>query len=241
MLHVLFALSLTTTAQAKGLDISVLTPESTIPAKGVVVVTQSTEIAAAPEFVQPYLQDLNQWPNWTAWSKEKDPEAAWTFSGDPGTVGHAMTWDGKILMTGKLALTAVNANAGIAYDTWFGKSKDAAKGRITLTATAAGTKVEWQDVTAWGFPASLFFPAKKMNEMVSADFVVGLGKLKVMAEADAAKAAAEAAAKAAEEAAAKAAAEAAAKAAEEAAAKAAAEEAERLAAEEAAKKGKKKK
>ncbi len=239
MFALLLALSL---AEAKPLAIDVLTPTTTIPSKGVVVVTQSTEIAAAPQFVQPYLQDLNTWPTWTAWSKDRDPGATWTFTGDVGKTGHAMSWDGKVLMTGRLALTAVNDNAGIAYDTWFGKSKDPAKGRITITATDAGSKVEWQDVTQWGFPASLFFPAKKLNEMVSADFVVGLGKLKALAEADAAQAAAaEAARKAAEEAAKKAAEEAAAKAAAEEAAKKAAEEAAAKAAEEAAAKSKKKK
>jgi len=236
----LFALLLAL-AEAKPLDIDVLTPNSTIPSKGVVVITQSTEVAAAPQFVQPYLQDLNTWPTWTSWSKDRDPGATWSFAGDVGKTGHSMTWDGKVLMTGRLALTAVNDNAGIAYDTWSGHSKDPSKGRITVTASEVGSKVEWQDVTQWGFPASLFFPAKKLDEMVSADFVVGLGKLKVLAEADAARAAAEAARIAAEEAARKAAEEAAAKAAAEEAARKAAEEAAAKAAEEAAAKSKKKK
>jgi hypothetical protein len=246
MFATILAVCLSTPAEAKGLGIDVLTPTTTIPQKGVVDSKTSLDIAAAPEFIAPYVASFAAWEKWTAWNKEGDPSATWTYGGTDGAVGSTMAWTGKAYGTGRMAITAVNPdNGGIAYDLWFDNTKDASKGRITVVKTDSGSRVEWEDVMSWGFPASLFYPAKKMAAMMVGDFDKGLAKLKILAEADAAEAArkAEEARIAAEAAARKAAEEAAAKAAAEEAAKKAAEEAAAKAAEEEAakkKKGKKK-
>lgn len=235
-------LLLPTLAEAKNLDFEVLTPSTAVPQKGVVNALTTADIAAAPTFVHAYVASLPKWKEWTVWNEAADPTCVWQYAGEEGTLGHEMSWSGKKMGDGRLKLTAVNPdNGGISYDLWFGKAKDASRGRLTVTPSGAGSKVAWQGVLPWGFPASLFFPAKKMNSLLENDFSQGLSKLKLLAEADAEKAAAEArqiaeaaAAKAAEEAAA-------AKAAEEAAAAAKAAEEAAKAAEEAAKKKKGKK
>ncbi|MFZ5482507.1 MAG: SRPBCC family protein [Myxococcota bacterium] len=205
-------------ALAKPLPFDVLKPDTAVPDKGFVDATSSLEIAAPPEVVRAFVVDLPKWDQWTSWNSRKYPDMKNTYTGNPGEVGHAMAWTGESSGNGKLALTTVAAD-GLAFDLWFEKEKDPSKGRITITPTATGSKVEWEMVVAWGFPASLFFPAKKMEAALVKDFDEGLAALKPLAEAEAARIAEEA------------------RKAEEAAKKAA----EEAAAAEAAKKGKKKK
>lgn len=222
-------------ADAKPLPFETLTPTTEVPEKGALEVRRSVDIAAPPELVMPYLTHLDTWKSWAAWNETTCAGTEWTYTGTQGEAGATMAWTGKKCGDGRMVVTTVvPEHGGATYDTFFGKSPDAMKGLIAVTATATGSTVEWRDVMSYGFPMSLFVSRKKMDAMLGDDFAKGLAELKVRAEADAAKAAeaarvaAEAAAKkAAEEAAAKKAAEeaAAAKAAEEAAAKKAAEEA----------------
>ncbi len=241
MFFAIFALSLTPPAEAKDLGIAALTANTPIPEKGVVSTLSSVEINASPAFVHPYVATLKRWPEWTVWSAEADPTATWEYSGTDGAVGSDTKWTGKTFGEGRTAITTVGAdNGGITYDIWFAAKKHPSKARITITPTATGSHVEWQNLISWGFPASLFYPAKKMDAMMQADFSTGLAKLKLMAETDGTKAAAEEAArKAAEEAAQAAAAAEAAKVAAAAADAAKAAEEAAKAAEEAGKKKKK--
>ena len=207
-------------------------------------VDRSVQINARPELIFAQVADLHNWNNWTVWNTEYDPGCVWTYSGEPGQIGHTMEWDGKEMGWGKLTLTEVSPTGGVKYDIWLMKpGGDANKGSVLFTPVEGGTQVTWSDDGQLKGISKLF--AKKIEAAVGADFDANLNKLKVIAEAQEAKLreeeAAAAAAKAAEEAAAaaKAAEEAAAaaKAAEEAAA--AAKAAEEAAA--AAAKGKKKK
>lgn len=145
--------------------------------KGHWVAQSVTTIDATPAQVMTLVADLQQWKDWTAWSADRDPQATWQYTGSPGTVGHQMTWDGPELGQGRLVLTRVEANH-LEYDFFFGKSKKANFGSITLSGAAEGpTTVTWYD----DGKARLF--KKKIGEMVTQDLVVGLGKLKPRGEA----------------------------------------------------------
>lgn len=145
--------------------------------KGHWVAQSVTTIDASPEQVMRLVADLQQWKDWTAWSADRDPTGKWEYTGSPGTVGHQMSWDGPELGSGRLVFTKVEGNL-IEYDFFFGKSKKANFGRITLAGEAAGpTTVTWYD----DGKARLF--KGKISAMVTNDLVVGLGKLKVKSEA----------------------------------------------------------
>ena len=186
-------------------------------------VDRSIQVNARPEIVLAQVADLHNWNNWTVWNSEYDPECVWTYSGEPGQVGHTMEWDGKEMGWGKLTLTEVSLTSGVKYDIWLMKpGGDANKGSVLFAPANGGIQVTWSDDGQLKGISKLF--AKKIEAAVGADFEANLNKLKVITEAQeavkASEEAAAAAAKAAEEAAA------AAKAAEEAAAAAkAAEEA----------------
>ena len=57
-------------------------------------VERTRTIAAPPFILQATLEDLSTWPEWSAWSLERDPEAKFTFEGDPGE-GMLWTWDSE--------------------------------------------------------------------------------------------------------------------------------------------------
>lgn len=153
-------------------------PGASAPAKKGHWVAQSvTSIDATPAQVMSLVADLQQWKDWTAWSADRDPTGKWEYTGSAGTVGHQMTWDGPELGSGRLVFTKVEAGA-VEYDFFFGKSKKASFGRISLAGAAEGpTTVTWYD----DGPAHLF--KGKIGAMVTNDLVVGLGKLKLRGEA----------------------------------------------------------
>ncbi len=192
------------------------------------VTERSKEIAAPAEMIVPYLVDLQTWKTWTNWDTVRDPEATWTYEGNPGEAGHSMYWEGKKLGKGRLTITEVT-EASMTYDLWFGgkavKSKGTpSTGSLTVSSGDGTTTVAWSSAMHLGFPGSLM--KGTIDTMIGTDYAIGLEKLDKIAVADAAKAKADADAKA----------EAARLAAEEAekAAEAAKEAAEEAAAEEAA-------
>lgn len=46
-----------------------------------VVVERSKTVSGTPDEVYAVISDLHTWPDWTAWSKEADPDCTWDFQG----------------------------------------------------------------------------------------------------------------------------------------------------------------
>lgn len=146
--------------------------------KGAWVASQTAQMDAIPAVIFRFTGDLARWNDWTAWSKERDPSGQWTYEGAAGTVGHAMSWDGPELGQGRLVLTKVEGNT-IHYDLFFGKSKTANKGYITVGGEGPASVTWYTEGQLSGF-ARLF--RKKIEEAVNKDFQDGLAKLKPLAE-----------------------------------------------------------
>lgn len=139
-------------------------------------------IQASPEQVMAVIGDFHQWPEWTAWSHARDPEAEWTFDGQPGQVGHSMVWEGKELGKGRMELTELRGD-GLEFDLWFGRSKKANQGDFTLLDTDEGTVVTWTTQGSLGLLARPF--RGSIERAVNADFAQGLAALEERVEASA--------------------------------------------------------
>ncbi|MCB9744673.1 MAG: SRPBCC family protein [Alphaproteobacteria bacterium] len=148
-------------------------------------VTRSTEIEAAPEFIWAYVADFSTWKDWTNWGTTRDPEATWTVEGNAGELGHSSAWTGPELGEGNMVITKVEPNAFVTYDLFFNGKGDSNPGTITLAPTDGGTMVIWQNSGDMGLIGRLFFK-KKVEKMIGTDFEVGLKKLEMLAETDAA-------------------------------------------------------
>ena len=147
-------------------------------------VTRSVQIVAAPEDVYPYLANLEMWPTWTAWSKEMDPEATWTYDGSPSQVGQKSAWEGPKMGEGSMVVTSVAPPTSVTYDLFFDNRPTANPGQLTLSAGAHATTVTWDTAGKMGAIGRALF-RKKVESMIGDDFEKGLSTLKVKAEADA--------------------------------------------------------
>lgn len=142
-------------------------------------VERTRTIAAPPFILQATLEDLSTWPEWSAWSKEKDPAVEWTFEGDPG-VGMRWSWDSEgPLKQGSLTVLE-SAEDVLRYQLVFidGERRMEASDSIRLEVTSEGTLVTWSlehefdDLMGrWMVGLGLF------DTMLGADYEKGLGNL----------------------------------------------------------------
>lgn len=109
--------------------------------------SRSRVLHADRALVHSYVADLHTWPDWTAWTPERDPECTWTYSGSPAGKGAVYSWDGPELGTGRLEITAASLAEGITFDLYFGDDPEPAHGAIEYADVDAGLEVTWR---LWG-------------------------------------------------------------------------------------------
>jgi hypothetical protein len=110
-------------------------------------VTRSRTLHADRALVHSYVADLHSWPQWTAWTEERDPECVWTFAGPPAGKGASYSWDGPKLGKGHLEITASSLAKGIEFELSFGEGGEADHGSILYADVDGGLDVTWD---FWG-------------------------------------------------------------------------------------------
>lgn len=146
-------------------------------------VERSLLIEAPRHEVHAVLTDLESWPEWTPWSRELDPDAAWTFAGTRGAPGASMTWRGdpRTLGDGALTLASADPETGLSYDLVLKEGRARTEGGFRYDATPEGTRVTWWDRGDFGRRplGGLFgfFAADLIEERVGEDFERGLRQL----------------------------------------------------------------
>lgn len=80
-------------------------------------VLRNGQVAGAPADVHAVVENLSTWPDWSYWSKETDPEAAFTFSGPESGVGCTWSWTSEgELGTGTMKVVSSSVAAGMRYE-----------------------------------------------------------------------------------------------------------------------------
>ncbi len=138
----------------------------------------STEIAAPPEVIHPWIADLSRWPDWLA---DQGAEYTYTFEGAPSGVGAiAISNDGRHEI--RWEITASDPQKGVWFDELLGGEADA-KGAILLETTDRGTKVSWVDRGSLGKdPIKRIFHPLMQNQLAAA-FQENLTSLQQQVEA----------------------------------------------------------
>jgi hypothetical protein len=123
-------------------------------------VERSRLVRATPERVQKELEDLRTWPEWTPWSRERDPSLAVTFDGPERGPGARMSWVGQRLGFGSLTLTRVHPLGGVEYEIQFRGVDQGTQGAVTIAAEPAGSRLTWKDGgdLGWNPMMRLFTP-----------------------------------------------------------------------------------
>jgi uncharacterized protein YndB with AHSA1/START domain len=99
-------------------------------------------ISSDAESLYETVADLSTWPDWSAWSRESDPEATWLFEGKAG-VGQVMQWDGPELGKGRLEIVEAVAPTRLSYVLTMPDGSLASRGSLELTAEGEATRVRW--------------------------------------------------------------------------------------------------
>lgn len=146
-------------------------------------VERSTQIAAAPGFVFPLLNNLERAGTWDPWG-EGDATLKSTYSGPAEGVGAKGTWTSENSGTGSQTITASKPNESVVIELDFG---DQGKGTASyaLTEKDGGTHIVWSMSGDVGFSLVGRYFALGMDGMIGPYFEKGLASLKRIAEKEA--------------------------------------------------------
>ena len=101
-------------------------------------------VPAPPFAVQAVVEDLSTWPEWSSWNQERDPQAEWSFEGEPGE-GMRWSWASEgPLGTGSLTVlgsTPERVDFELRFEDASGLM--VAQDSMLLVPTEDGTEVTW--------------------------------------------------------------------------------------------------
>ncbi|HYH96201.1 SRPBCC family protein [Hyalangium sp.] len=145
-------------------------------------VEQVLVINAAPEHIHPFVTDLKQWQSWAAWTKDMDPEVKWDYGGPASGEGAWWSWKGPKMGQGKMTITKSDVSTGVWVDEMIETDKEVnARGALTWTREAEGTKVKWVDEGTLPPVIGGYFVGM-IEDMLANNFQTGLKNLKTVAE-----------------------------------------------------------
>ncbi|RMH70854.1 MAG: hypothetical protein D6675_08180 [Gemmatimonadetes bacterium] len=148
-------------------------------------IERSIVIQASPNFIFPHLNSFRTWPEWTAWTPERDPTVKYDYAGPEAGIGAKYMWNGQELGNGHITIVESQENTRIRYDLWMENDKYHAEDMMQLVQTADGTRVIWTDEGELGHNPFLRYLGLLMDRFIGPDFEEGLAKLKARAEQDA--------------------------------------------------------
>ena len=142
-------------------------------------VERRTTILAPPSAIFPLLNDLRNWPLWSAWAGDEDMHLAYgdTVSG----AGAEQRWQGR-RMAGVMRILKIEPNERIDYEVSINDGAYQIIGRIDLQPDGACTRLVWK--CAWDRaenPYRRYFDLL-LRWMIRRDFARGLANLKVLIE-----------------------------------------------------------
>lgn len=141
---------------------------------------QKATIPAHYSQVYPYLENLETWQNWTAWSKRKDPSLQIRFPSKTVGEGATQAWQGEVMGKGSLTLTECVPVEGIRYKMNF-EDKLQMTGRIHFADTSATqTQLIWTTVGDLGDNPIFRYFGLLMPGMIAPDLQEGLEGLKTI-------------------------------------------------------------
>ncbi len=146
------------------------------------VVSRSIEIAEPAATVFPLVSDLRRFNDWSPWF-DRDPNAAYTFTGPTDGVGQTFHWksDKPEVGSGSMTVQRLDPNKEVEISLEF-TDRGTATTWIDLEPDSAGTKVAWKFSTDLGFnPVDRYF-GLMFDGLVGPDYERGLARLKTLAE-----------------------------------------------------------
>lgn len=143
-------------------------------------IEKSIDINAPAAKVRRIIQDYGQWGVWSPWLC-MEPDATLQMEGTAASIGHAYSWQGDMIGSGRMALAEVTGNVDKMDLTFLKPFKSTAKVEFeTTTIDDNNTKVSWRMDS--GLPFFMFWMVGTMKAMIGMDYDRGLKLLKEYAE-----------------------------------------------------------
>jgi hypothetical protein len=136
-------------------------------------------ILAPPAAIFPLLNDLRNWPLWTAWSERE--EIRFTYGEPVSGVGAEQRWQ-SAKMDGVLRIVKSEIDERIDYEVTIDDGAYQIIGRIELQPDGACTRLVWK--CAWDLAENPYrrYVDLLLRWMIRRDFARGLANLKKLAE-----------------------------------------------------------
>lgn len=146
-------------------------------------VERSIEIAAPPEKIFPYFEDLRQQRLWSPWD-QKDPAMKRTYAGPEKGVGSSYEWDGnREIGAGRQEIVSVTPHSKIeASIDFYRPMRISNRIEYLLRPSGSGTRVSWAIYGPMPFMSRVMSVFMSMDKMIGGEFEKGLVQLKALAE-----------------------------------------------------------
>jgi hypothetical protein len=145
-------------------------------------VERSVVMAAKPDAIFPWINELKRWPEWSPWTAAKDPSLVHAYEGPESGVGAISKWDSKVWGNGQMKLTESDPAQGVKWELNVENGKFISDGALTFEPAGDSTKATWSFSGKLGRnPLNRFF-GLFMGKMAGADFELGLANLKKKVE-----------------------------------------------------------
>ena len=143
-------------------------------------VQRQVTINAAPEAIHPFVEDLNQWPQWTPWST-MDPTMKTSIGKISKGVGASQSWVGES-GSGALTITQSSIEEGVVYNLTFEGDSAVYTSGMTYQWDGASTTVTWYMRGAMEPIIIGNYFAQLMDKLVGPTYEDGLKQLKSLVE-----------------------------------------------------------
>ena len=141
-------------------------------------ISRSRTVAAPPDVVHGYVNDLHMWVEWSPWEK-RDPALKREYSGAPAGPGAAYHWIGNSEVgEGRMTIVESTPGRSVTLRLEFLKPfKATHAARFDFAPSGAGTTVTWTMRGEKSFMAKAIGLLMDMDKMIGTDFERGLAGL----------------------------------------------------------------
>jgi effector-binding domain-containing protein len=145
--------------------------------------TKSLKMKASAASIWEEISDFNKWKTWSPWYA-MDTATKQTFTGEPGTVGHSMSWISDVTGTGTQTISALEPNKMLETTLKFAQWDGTSSAKFLLDEGTDSTNVTW---TMDGGEIPFLFRGMMVimggTKMLEKDYETGLASLKSIVEA----------------------------------------------------------
>lgn len=145
-------------------------------------VEQSVTIAAPPERIHAFVDDLKRWQEWSVWTKALDPSVRHIYEGQPSGVGARWTWLGPKMGQGTVEIVESSPALGLGLSQAIESPTPNARATLRYAREGNQTRVTWVDEGTLPVVVGGFFRGV-VEERLAAHLATSLGKLKGVVEA----------------------------------------------------------